>query len=349
MGGAQYQVKCMIEALLKRGEYDIFFLTKQVGNGFRPDGYKIVRIPTLPFAPFHRSYFDALGVMNRLKSIRPDIIYQRVGCAYTGFAAWYSAKSGCRSVWHIAHDNDVMPLDGNEMCIALDRLDKSLLEYGLRRVGGIIAQTADQSALLTQNYSRKANAVICNFHPFPTERLEKGPRVKIVWVANFKPWKQPDLFVRLAADLQLLGKDVECIMIGTPWDDAQKQLQFERDTKELKNFSFLGKQSIESVNAVLAESDIFVNTSLVEGFANTFIQAWMRKVPVVSLHCNPDGVFDKQQVGYFAGDYKNMLARIVALLDNRNLRRQLGENAQHHAFTYHSIKNVDHIQQVLEG
>ena len=32
-----------------------------------------------------------------------------------------------------------------------------------------------------------------------------------------------------------------------------------------------------------------VNTSDYEGFSNTFIQAWMRRVPIASLHVDPDG------------------------------------------------------------
>ncbi len=56
---------------------------------------------------------------------------------------------------------------------------------------------------------------------------------------------------------------------------------------------FCGAISQQEVNAELANAHVLVNTSLYEGFPNTFIQAWMRRTVVVSLNVNPDGIFDE--------------------------------------------------------
>ena len=52
--------------------------------------------------------------------------------------------------------------------------------------------------------------------------------------------------------------------------------------------STAARLSQAEVNALLEHTDLLVNTSDYEGFSNTFIQAWMRRVPVVSLRVDPD-------------------------------------------------------------
>ena len=53
----------------------------------------------------------------------------------------------------------------------------------------------------------------------------------------------------------------------------------------------------EDVNKLLERSHLLVNTSKWEGFSNTFIQAWMRSVPVMTLGVNPDGLLDNSYLG----------------------------------------------------
>lgn len=81
---------------------------------------------------------------------------------------------------------------------------------------------------------------------------------------------------------------------------------------------------------------------------NTFIQAWMRKVSVVSLHVNPDQVFERHNVGFFSGTYEKMLQRVVELIMNPALRDEMGERAQVYAFERHSEKNIASLVEILK-
>lgn len=126
------------------------------------------------------------------------------------------------------------------------------------------------------------------------------------------------------------------------------QRSLENEINEIENLVYLGARPIEKINSILAEAHIFVNTSLYEGFANTFIQAWMRKVPVVSLNCNPDGVFERHKIGFFSGTYEKMLERVVELVRKPALRDAMGERAQAYAFEKHSENNIAKLVEILK-
>ena len=74
------------------------------------------------------------------------------------------------------------------------------------------------------------------------------------------------------------------------------------------NLNFLGEQSLAQVNERLWACRLVVNTSQTEGFPNTFIQAWARFVPVVSLKVDPDGVIARHQLGFCSGDFSRMVS-----------------------------------------
>ena len=253
-------------------------------------------------------------------------------------------------VWHIAHDSDVLPSKEQLSLGSIIRsIDKKILEYGVRSSHHIIAQTNQQAKYLRRFYERTPTEVIPNFHPLPRENIKKTNPVKIVWVANFKPWKQPEYFIRLARDLSNLGEKVECIMIGAPapWaPDWQRSL--ENEIAEIDHLVYLGSRPFEEVNSILAKAYVFVNTSLYEGFPNTFIQAWMRKVPVVSLCVNPDGVLDQNKMGFCSGTYEKMLEKVVELIKNPALRDEMGERARVYAFEKHSEKNIANLIEILK-
>ena len=208
------------------------------------------------------------------------------------------------------------------------------------------AQTEHQGDLLQQYYGRRPSAIIPNFHPFPQELFEKGKEIRVVWVANLKPVKQPEVFVRTAQDL--LGmRGVKFIMIGralnTKWDREML-----KKMSALENLEYLGERSLKEVNEVLARAHIFVNTGTYEGFPYTFIQAWMRKVPVVSLNVNPDNIIDRSRIGFFSKIYNQMVKDVARLIQDSKLRHDMVERAQTFAFDKFYMKNAEKIIHMLE-
>lgn len=352
MGGAQYQVKCLLDYLVPSGRFDVHYITRRAPESGHLDEYQIHPIgrpgpkPRLGFA------MDAPRLLSQLRALQPHVIYQRVGCAYTGIAAWYARKAGIPMVWHVASDADVTPRLKTAGRNPIRRaIDQCFLEYGIRRADIVICQTEQQSALMQEHYGRAADEVVPNFHPEPRESSAVGEPLRIVWIANFKPIKQPDAFVRLAMSLQDLD-GVRFVMIGAASDgsgDVAWSREIMRRIATAPNIDYIGQRTQEEVNAALSSAYLFVNTSRYEGFPNTFIQAWLRRVPVLSLHVNPDGVFDRTEIGVYAGTEQRLCEVTRDLVRNPGDRNRMAVAAQVYAQMHHSMANAARIESLLLG
>ncbi len=348
MGGSQYQVKILLDRLIPTGKYDIYYLARRIKPDFHPKGYTIIKIGDPNGIGRYAHFFDGLKILRTLNEIKPDIIYQYVGCSYTGIAAYYSVRSGCNMVWRIASEVDVQPwnrLISRNMIFNF--FEKKILEYGIRRARFIVGQTRYQGQFLERHYGRKLSALVPNFHPFPKESIQKTDPVKVLWVANVKRLKQPQVFIQLARDLQDI-ENVRFIMIGLESYEEAWQAKLVSEIDAINNLSYLGGLPQSEVNKHLSESHILINTSEYEGFSNTFIQAWMRRVPVVSLNVNPDDVFKNGRLGYCAdGDYLIFRQHVKNLVEDSVLRETLSKQTQDYAFKHHSEKNMDVLVDLL--
>lgn len=351
MGGAEYQAKCLMEHLVSKGDLDLYYVAKFMDPDYRPRGYRLVRVGNPNGNGRYLHCLDGPDLYRTLARIDPDVIFQHHGCAYTGIAAFFARRRRRRMVWHVASDRDVTPRTGLPLPREVpDYIDKRLVEYGIRHADVVTVQTFRQGESLQRYYGRIPDGVVRNFHPVPEESPEKSEPVKVVWVANFKPLKQPEVFIRLARDLLHLGNRVEFVMAGAPasWD-SQWQSMIEQEIQTVPNLKYVGLLSMDDVNVLLARSHLLVNTSQYEGFPNTFIQAWMREVPVVSLQVDPDGILTEAGVGCCAGSYERMVSAVRDLIADPSRRREMGRRARNYAAREFSEANMNTLIRFLCG
>jgi glycosyltransferase involved in cell wall biosynthesis len=350
-GGAEYQIECLIEALAAEQRYEIFYLARSAEPSCRPAGYRVVRIGTRIQASRFGYAMDAVPLYRALRSLRPQVIYQRVACGYTGICAWYARRSGARLIWHVAHDTDVMleRLDPGRNPVR-GFLETTCIEYAIRHANHIITQTEHQARLLRHNYGREADGVIRNFQPNPTEEIDKSGPLTVLWVANFKRWKQPELFVALADALRDLDS-VRFVMAGASaggsgtadWNAAVMA-----QIRQARNLDYLGPLPQTEINRLFAHAHVFVNTSKWEGFPNTFIQAWMREVPVVSLSVDPDQLLAHGNMGIVAENPGALASAVRALIMDPARRAEYGERARRYAMREHSLENIKTLQRLID-
>ena len=339
MGGAELQARYLEQEALRQG-WSTHYCFLSNGNDYKNHS------ETSLYPILQKKFWSKLGnikypyagrLLQVLKQIKPGVIYQRTGFSFTGIAANYAGNNNCRFIFHIAHDEDTkslaMPWKRPYLIPEL-----SLMRSGIRKADLVIAQTRFQAEELMNNYGRQA-LLIPNGHPVPTDCAKPVDKISVLWIANWKTIKQPELFVKLA---EKLGnrQDVRLVMLGRTGS------YFELARRALDNqIEVMGELSNEEVNELLAGSHILVNTSWQEGFSNTFIQAWMRRVPVVSLRVDPDKVLQQEKIGFCSGSFEKLVEDTTLLITDHQLRESMGLKAREYAIKHHSLDNM---RQVIE-
>lgn len=347
-GGSQYQVRCLVNELIQDGRFDIYFLARGVNPNYTPHGYKIIKIGSDGWLGKFGLAFDSKDLYRKLVEIKPDVIYQRVYSPYTGVCAYYAGKTSCKFIWHVSHDGDVRPGTLKLSKKLLTRpLEPIFSNYGRRHTDIVITQTNRQKWLLEENFGVKTAAVISNFHPSPAEQSTKLDGFRVVWIGNFKPIKRPEIFLQLAKDLVDLP-DIQFEMIGR-MGNMREYGKLHEAIRQQENLEYCGEKSQDEVNAVLASSHLFVNTSTEEGMPNTFIQAWMRGVPVLSLDVDIDGILAEGQCGYLALSYDNLKDCLVQLAQNRLRVSEMADRGIEMAERRFSLSNARSLIEIMAG
>lgn len=341
----------LVDRITSLGLFEVHYVARAVPQDTVRAPYELHRITDTK----HRAgvfFPDAPRLWRLLRRIQPDVIYQRVGRSYTGVAAYYARRYARRLVWHVASDVDVIPFaPTGRWNDPLLRIEKKILEFGVRNADAIIVQSKRQGALLMQNYGRTYTAHIPNFQPLPTSQVVKSSDCfTVCWIANIKALKQPELFLRLAQDF-LDRPRVKFEMVGSMGSASDRTWDALRaDVRRLPNLRCWGQQPQSAVNELLSRAHVLVNTSTHEGFSNAFIQAWLRQVPVVSLNSDPDDLLSVRELGFCAqGNYEAMRSAIERLEADPALRASVGVRAAEYASNNFSEANIDRVIELLSG
>ena len=286
-----------------------------------------------------------------LEKIDAHIYYQRVALPLTEMVSRFAASHNRKFVWSSANVHDCIrdKFTRNKRMgpihrFLFGRLNNFLYTRGIQNADLIISQSYEQYGLLKQSF-HKESVVIRNGWPLPQQSVyPKEDPPLLLWVANLIPWKRPELFIKLAK----LGGTLRArfMMIGGGENTCLKYIAAE--TPQLPNFEYKGVLPVDEVNRFMEKASIFVNTSEREGFPNTFIQAWMRETPTVSLCVDPDNIIEKNNLGFCSGSFDKLVEDIRTLLLDRHLREEMGRNARRYAATEHNItKNAERFELSL--
>jgi len=200
---------------------------------------------------------------------------------------------------------------------------------GLHRATAVLCQSGWQQRELKSNLKIESK-IFKNIHFVPSklETVKSEPPI-VLWLANLKEWKQPEIFIALAESL----KDLNCqFILAGRIVDARYKSSVEEAMSRIKNFKYIENVSFKKSNDLIARACLFVNTSLCnEGFPNTFIQAWLREVPTITLNFDPDGTIKKHSFGRHSVTFDNLVLDVVELVNDSAKRNKIGKLARMYA------------------
>ena len=242
------------------------------------------------------------GTWAALMRADADVYYTSCAGMMVGLVGMFCRRHGRGSVHRLAHDTDADP---KQLLIRYTR-DKKLYEYGLRKADIVLCQHAAQQRALMENFAVSSVVADMLVDP-PARQLDPDQRdLEILWVSNLRDFKRPDLALQLAR--QMPAHHIH--MIGGPqpgFSDLYHRI--ESAAMNVPNLTFYGRVPYHEIGDFYDRAKVFVNTSDVEGFPNSFLQSWCRGVPVVSFF-DPNGLIKREGLGVSPNSIDDMASAV---------------------------------------
>lgn len=327
--------------LSKNKNYEIIFL---VGNYSQEKNIKyenifLKRIFRLPVSEsIFTKFIKSIKLTLIYIKVNPDIIITTSANAICGITAFYARLFNKKHIHRTAHKIDV---DGS--WIRENGIAGKIYNYGLKKADAIYVQNENDSKLLLENHNIKGHVIKNSF-----ELKEKHYPKKegVLWVARYKEFKQPEIFLKLSEKLP----NYKFVMI-CPYEkeDKFKWLELKKSAEKLENLELIEKVPYPEIQNYFDESKVFVSTSTSEGFPNTFLQAALGKNVIVSLNVDPDKFLEKYKCGVSCNNkFEKLVYGTERYLKNEEERLVTAENLYKYLKENHDInKNVKLLENII--
>jgi glycosyltransferase involved in cell wall biosynthesis len=306
VGGEPVQQTLLARALTRRG-HDVSMVVADLGqaDGQPYEGIRTFKayrpgagVPVLRF--IHPRW---TGLWRALQRADADLYYSSCAGMEVGLLALFCRRFGKRFVFRSASDADC---DRSRLLVRYAR-DRWLYGYGLRRADAILVQSDSQARSLSRSYglaSRVAGMLVETPMTASTHDLD------VLWVGNVYRVKRPDRVLWLAARLPRVAFDV---VGGVVTREEGLHARMQGAAARLANLAFHGHLPYAEANQLFGRAKLLLNTSDTEGFPNTYLQAWIRGVPVVTL-IDPDRVIEREGLGIAVRAPEQLPGAIASLL-----------------------------------
>lgn len=329
-GGSELQMSLLSKELAKNQEYDISMLVLDVGQKRRQNiaGVNVIKTYRRGKDIFNLILFP-FKFLGGIISTNPHMFICRAAGVEVGITALISKILRKKMIYSLGSNGDV---DGSLFSGFTGRIFK----FGLKNSDFYIAQSKDQSDMLSELYPSKKDKIKIIKNSFVITDEKTQNKDIILWAGRSAELKRPEVFLRLAKDFP----DQKFIMIlseaGRPWI----QEKIKRDSKGINNLKILGDMKFEETQSFFSRSVAFVNTSTVEGFPNTFLQAANSYSPILSLKVDPDGFISKNDCGYVCDDkYENLKESLKKIFNDKESYGRKAQNFRKYLEKEHDINN----------
>ncbi|MFN6204525.1 MAG: glycosyltransferase family 4 protein, partial [Acidobacteriota bacterium] len=217
----------------------------------------------------------------------------------------------------------------------------------LMQADWIITQTERQAVLLKERFDRPAQ-VLRNPIDLNDSQLT-GPRTSpptpaCLWIGKSDSVKRPEILIDLARQLP----EFQFTMV---MNRSNAEIHATIVNEAPANVQIIEKVPISQIESLFQEASFLINTSIFEGFPNTFLQAGKYGVPVVSLNVDPDDFIHKYMCGITTnGDFVQIVDGLRSLHLDTDRYQQYSKNIFNYAKDHHDLNGIgnDFNQMILD-
>lgn len=307
-GGEELQHTLLARALVRRG----WRVSMVVADYGQPDGaawdgvetYKAYRPDEgIPVVRFLHPRWTKL--QNALQRAGADIYYTSCAGVHLAQVVLFAHRHGGKVAFRVASDSDCDP---RSLLVRYWR-DRQMYRWGLARADLVLAQTPPQQRALARNFGRRSRVLGPVVEAAGSRPGYQERDIDVLWVANLRALKRPQLLLDAAAQLPSLT--FHLIGACVPREEAVYEEARARSAS-LPNVTFHGFVPQHRVGQFFERARVHVSTSETDGFPNTFLQAWSRGTPVVTF-LDPGQIVSSNGMGATVSDVAELNSAISRL------------------------------------
>jgi glycosyltransferase involved in cell wall biosynthesis len=334
-GGAERQMMLLGRALAERGH--------RVAHIVYPPRdpielwYPLELVPRGTYAgnrPIIGPILEILTIWGALRAADARVMIVRTASPVVGIAALYCTLGRRRLIFSSSNVSD----------FTLERMSgrsgRALYRLGVRLADAVVVQSDEQAALAKRAFGslRRVRRIPSFAEPAPPATDNRPARDAFLWFGRFVSYKQPMRYVSLARSVP----EARFIMIPVVTDASPHELaELRTAVDDVPNLELLDPLPHADLAALIESAVAVVNTSVLEGMPNAFLEAWARGIPVLTLQFDPDGVVEREGLGISAqGSWDRFVDGAHELWEARSERGELSRRVRTYVERAHSMDAV---------
>jgi glycosyltransferase involved in cell wall biosynthesis len=278
-----------------------------------------------------RIVLGALFSIWRLGPLKARVFVQRAAGPTTGVVGLVACAKRSRFVYSTA----------NVIDFAFERLEGSrsrrwLYHLGVKLASTIVVQTDEQVDMCRRRFRR--DPILIKSIAEPAHAAQVDPQA-FLWVGRAAPYKRPEAFIDLA--LAVPEARFRMVLVAAGEENRGLGRRVVERCRSVRNLELLDPRPRTELMRLIESAVAMVNTADYEGMPNIYLEAWARGVPALSLLHDPDGVIERESLGFFAkGSPERFAAHARQLWNTRRNQSELRKRCREYVAREHAQERI---------
>jgi hypothetical protein len=339
-GGAERQ---MVLIANKMSEYPFqIYLCCQEFPSTQPQDNPAIKVVNNPFRYLGggKLYWlvDGFKLFFQIVRIKPDWVIMRNGGPGVIFWILFSRSIfPLKYIYWVQSDRDIEPVGSIK---TKTDLSYRMLNYVISRADHIICQHKTQYQTI-RKWLKIPVDIIPNFSAnlWNPDTDEKNQAFDVFWPGNDSDNKRYQIVLDLAKLLPELN-----FVVAMNVSDETRFREYSEASLKISNIRYLGTLLPHACENLYYHAKLVLNSSINEGFPNTFLQAWKQGIPVITAGVDPSGIITTYKLGDVVqverqnsqSQIQTLPNSITIILNDRDLYQKYSANAKKYILENHN-------------